>query len=388
MSRLATHLRTVTTVLVAATALLLAAGDSSAHNYPPPSSSQRATAQQVAHNGVPLSALAPNAPDSYTVKRGDTLWDISKLFLTSPWRWPELWGMNLAQIRNPHLIYPGQLLVLEKSGGRARLVMGRSLGPQGDLRLSPRMRSSSLDTTPIASVPMDLLRAFLTRAVVLDANTLDAAPRLVAAGDERVLMEGGNTVYARGDVSAAQNWQVFRQPVALTDPGTGEVLGWEAAYVGNAERLAAGSGMQPAEEGSAIAPATLRLHGMREEAVAGDRLAPAQPMEFDAFAPHPVPAGTNAQVMSIYGGGEIAGQNHVVAINRGARDGIERGHMMALWRDGRTVHDSTSEDRAAIAIPPERTGTAFVFRVFDRVSYALVLRATDAARRGDRLTAP
>ena len=132
--------------IAAACTLMLSIGNTTAATYPV-TPQQRGTAQQVAQNGVPLSELAPNAPDSHTVKRGDTLWDISKLFLKSPWRWPELWGMNMDQIRNPHLIYPGQVLVLDKSGGRARLRVAQE-GPDGTVKLSPRVRSESLQGIP------------------------------------------------------------------------------------------------------------------------------------------------------------------------------------------------------------------------------------------------
>src|SRR5690349_4365665 len=156
---------------------------------------QRATAQQVAQAGVPLSELVPNAPDSHTVKPGDTLWDISKLFLKSPWRWPELWGMNLDQIRNPHLIYPGQVLVLEKIDGKARLRLatGASGVPTNTVRLSPRVRSELLDNGAIAAIPLNLIGPFLTEAVVFDGNALDTAPRIVATQEGRVMLSRGET---------------------------------------------------------------------------------------------------------------------------------------------------------------------------------------------------
>eukprot|EP01035_Chromulina_nebulosa_P006378 gene6378-8621_t len=167
--------------------LLLAALGTTAQavNYPV-TPGQRSTAQQVAEAGVPLSELAPNAPDSHTVKRGDTLWDISKIFLKSPWRWPELWGMNLEQIRNPHLIYPGQVLYLDKSNGRARLRLARPVEPPTE-KLSPRVRPESLENTAIASVPMHLIGPFLNEAVVFETDQLNAAPRVVATQENRVL---------------------------------------------------------------------------------------------------------------------------------------------------------------------------------------------------------
>jgi hypothetical protein len=164
----------------------LLAGPAMAVNYPV-TDQMRNTANKVAQDGVPLSELSPNAPDSHTVKRGDTLWDISKLFLKSPWRWPELWGMNLDQIRNPHLIYPGQVLYLDKSNGRARLRVGQPVGTPGStVKLKPRVRISGADDGAISSIPFNLIEPFLNDAVIFSANELETAPRIVAAREGRV----------------------------------------------------------------------------------------------------------------------------------------------------------------------------------------------------------
>src|SRR5574343_1022922 len=164
----------------------------------PISQQQRATAQQVAQAGVPLSELAPNAPDSYTVKRGDTLWDISSMFLKSPWRWPELWGMNLQQIRNPHLIFPGQYLYLDKSNGRARLRVGQPVG--GDTKLSPRVREGGLYDA-ISTVPLHLIEPYFNEAVIFyNSDELLNAPRVVATQEGRVLLSRNETAYVRGNV--------------------------------------------------------------------------------------------------------------------------------------------------------------------------------------------
>src|SRR5664279_48313 len=155
--------------------MLVAAGALAAEPNFPITPQQRSTAQRAAEAGVPLSEINANAPDVYTVKRRDTLWDISKMYLKSPWRWPELWGMNLEQVRNPHLIYPGQVLYLDKSNGRARLRMGKPVGTTTE-RLQPRMRDESLESSAIASVPMHLIGPFLNEALVFGTNELDAAP--------------------------------------------------------------------------------------------------------------------------------------------------------------------------------------------------------------------
>jgi len=355
----------------------------------PISPQQRGTAQQVAQAGVPLSALAPSAPDSHTVQRGDTLWDISKLFLTSPWRWPELWGMNIDQIRNPHLIFPGQILVLVKEGGRARLQIGQSTGvPTNTVRLSPQVRSQLLDNGAIASIPLHLIGPFLNEAVVFDTNALDSAPRIVATQEGRVMLSRGETAYVRGDLGGVRDFRLFRQPVPLLDPITREVLGYEARFVGTAENTRPGEERIGANGRAEIVPATFVVSSTRLEAGVGDRLAPVPPRDLSAFAPHSPAQPVDGRIVSIYGEALTAGQNQIVALNRGQRDGMERGHVLALWRAGSAAVDTTQGQRTPIVLPDERHGLLFVFSVFDRVSYALILSVQEPVRPGDRFTQP
>lgn len=368
---------------------LLGAGTALAQTFPnlPITPGQRATAQQVAQAGVPLSELSPNAPDAYTVKRGDTLWGVSGLFLKSPWRWPELWGMNMEQIRNPHLIFPGQILVLEKSGDRARLRVGQPVGPDGTVKVSPRVRGESIDNGAIASIPLHLIEPFLNEAVIFENNELERAPRIVATQEGRVLLGKGDTAYVRGDLSNLREWRVFRAAKPLTDPTTNEILGYEAAYVGTAEYVRPGDTRNVGGT-TEIIPATFTITGIRQEANVGDRLAPIPARDFSNYVPH-APAGQMAgQIAALYGEALSAGQNQIVALNKGARDGMERGHVLALWRDGSRALDKTEERPVAIKLPDERHGLLFVFRVFDRMSYALILSAQDAVRVGDRFTQP
>jgi hypothetical protein len=349
---------------------------------------QRATAQQVARTGVALEDLAPNAPDQHVVQTGDTLWGISGLFLKTPWRWPELWGMNLDQIRNPHLIFPGQVLVLEKSNGRATLRMGRAGGgePTNTVRMGPRVRSELLDNGAIAAIPLNLIGPFLNEAVVFDGNELQTAPRIVAAPEGRVLMARGDTAYVRGDLAGARDFRLFRELKPLTDPTTREVLGYEGRYVGTAEYVRTGSSVQMP---GAVVPDTFQITNTRLEAVVGDRLSPVPQQDLAAFVPRPPPSPVDGQIVSIYGDGLRAGQNQVVAINRGQREGMERGHVLALWRSGVPASDRTGPGKpVALQLPDERHGTMFVFRVFDRVSYALVLSVQQPVRAGDRFTQP
>jgi LysM domain len=376
---------------LAAAGLALAAwaGPALAQGNLPVTPQQRATAQQVSQAGVPLSELAPDAPDSHTVQRGDTLWGISGLFLKSPWRWPELWGMNLDQIRNPHLIFPGQVLVLEKVDGRARLRVGQAASgvpPENTVKLSPRVRRELLDNGAIASIPLNLIGPFLTEAAVFDTNELAAAPRIVATQEGRVMASRGETAYVRGDLGGARDFRLFRELKALLDPVTKEVLGHEGRYVGTAERVLDGS--ESRGEGVAVVPATFTVTNAKIEAVVGDRLSPVPQQDLVAYVPRAPDAPVEGRIVSIYGDGLRAGQNQVVALNRGKRDGMERGHVLALWRAGTRTVDSTDAQRTPMRLPDERHGLLFVFRVFDRVSYALIFSVRDPVRAGDRFTQP
>ncbi|HEX4508518.1 MAG TPA: LysM peptidoglycan-binding domain-containing protein [Burkholderiaceae bacterium] len=354
----------------------------------PVTAGQKATAEQVAHAGIPLSELADNAPDVYTIKRGDTLWAISKLYLRSPWRWPELWGMNLQQIRNPNLIYPGQVLVLEKLDGMARLKLGNSVGgPSGTVKLSPSIRSEASDTGALAAIPMNLIAPFLNDAIVFDSNELATAPRIVASQESHVVLGRGDLAYVKGDVSTGRDWQVFRDPKPLVDPDTHEILGYEARYVGSAEHLRDGESRPGAQSGLDV-PATFRMVSTREEAGVGDRLMPARLRDFTPYIPHPPTTEIQGAIVSLYGDALSAGSNQIVAINRGSADGIERGNVLALWRLGDVTHDESVEHGPLMKLPDERTGLMMVFRVFDRVSYALIMEASEPASPGDRFTSP
>ena len=370
---------------VAAIAAGLPAAQAAREPNFPITDQQRSTAQQVAQAGVPLAELAPNAPDSYTVQRGDTLWDISKLFLKSPWRWPELWGMNLDQIRNPHLIFPGQVLVLEKVDGRARLRVAQGdAAPTGTVKLSPRVRSELLDNGAIASIPLHLIGPFLNEAVVFNGNELESAPRIVATQEGRVLLTRGETAYVRGELGGVRDFRVFREPRPLRDPQSGEVLGYEARFVGTAEFVRPGGTSDSGE----VVPSTFTIRTARLEAGVGDRLSPTPQSDPAAFVPRAPAKPIDARIVSIYGEALSAGQNQIVAINRGANDGLERGHVLALWRAGTPAVDKTDAARTPMRLPDERHGLLFVFRVFDRVSYALILNVQDPVRPGDRVTQP
>lgn len=411
-----------------------------AQNFPI-TAQQRATANKVAQAGVELSALVPNAPSSYTIKRGDTLWRISGLFLKSPWRWPELWGMNLEEIKNPHRIYPGQELFLDTSNGRARLTTRRPNGAPSEVRLSPRVRSESLNESAIPPVDMQQIEAFLAEPLIVDESTFERAPRIVATPENRVLLSLGDRAYARSTygptttgpiepLSAAQdkprNYRVFRSATPLKDPGTGEVLGYEAQYVGkanivrseemrmaekapvakgpvakdiykpthentthNIEREQKAAPAVPAGPDMELIPASIDIVAAKEEIRVGDRLLPEPPRDFSNYVPSAAPANMNGRIVSVYGNSvRYAAQNQVVAINRGASQGVANGQVFALLRDADAFVDKTDDSRPTIRLPGERNGLMMVFRTFDKVSYALVLDISDGVKVGDRFVSP
>ncbi|WP_242616866.1 LysM peptidoglycan-binding domain-containing protein [Rivibacter subsaxonicus] len=375
---------TATALTLGLAALTTSVGAAAAEPGFPITAQQRSTAQQVAQAGVPLSELAADAPDSYTVKSGDTLWAISSLYLRSPWKWPELWGMNLEQIRNPHLIFPGQLLVLEKSGGRATLKVAGGQ-PGGTDRLSPQVRDKGPGGAALAAVAIKYLEGFFNDAVILDSNTLESAPRIVATQEGRVLLGKGDTAYVRGELGGVRDWRVFRRPKALIDPDTKQVLGYEARSVGTAQYVRPGGTNDRGE----IVPASFTITNAHEEANLFDRLAPTQSMDEAALVPHAPAQPIDGRVISVYGDALNAGQNQIVAINRGTRDGVERGHVLALWRAGAAARDVTQGGRPqAMRLPDERHGLLFVFRTFDSMSYALILRVERQVTAGDRFTQP
>lgn len=366
---------------------------------------QRTTATQVAQSGVAMSELSPNAPQSYTVKSGDTLWAISGLFLKNPWRWPELWGMNLSDIKNPHLIYPGQILFLDTSSGRARLSLRAGTDAGADLptvRLSPRTHMENLNVSALPTLKSHLIEPFLAEPMIVDELGLSAAARIVAAQDSRVLLTRGDRAYARGnagfelqDDPAKQQkaFRVFRNATPLKDPVSGEVLGYEAQYVGKA-LLARSETTQSSvdADGKAqtdIVPATIDIVVAKEEMRVGDRLLPEPPLQLQSYVPHAPTDPVEARIVSIYGSAVVnAAQNQVVSINRGSRDGIESGHVLAIMTDGARLLDKTDTKPTQLKLPDERNGLLMVFRTFEKVSYALVLDITQGVKVGDRLINP
>lgn len=368
------------TLLATLAAPVIAAAQPATIRYPI-TEEQRRMADQVAQAGVPLSALAASAPDAYTVKSGDTLWDISSIFLTSPWRWPELWGMNKTQIANPHLIYPGQVLRLVKADGRARLELAGEAGQPGDVvRLSPSVRDLTGAGDAIASIPNRVIEPFLSQPAVVSAGELAKYPRIVATQEGRVFLGRGDTAYVRGIADEqVERYNVFRPARPLFDPDDTArkvPIAYEAFYLGTA---------QVAKKGEV---ATLQIRESTREIGVGDRLIPISRQVVLSYVPRRPEKAIDGRIVSIYSGLNQTGTQSIVTLNRGAKHGLEIGSVLALLETGETIRDRTASKREFVKLPDERIGEMFVFRVFDEVSYALVMRVTKPVRVGDRFIQP
>ncbi len=358
---------------------------------------QRQTADKFAQAGVALADLAPGAPERYTVKSGDTLWGISSLYLKSPWRWPELWGMNRQEVANPHLIYPGQTLALVTGAdGRARLRLagnegtgasaagaGASGAAQGSnvLKLHPQVRDlGDVALVPIPSIPNRLIEPFLSQPVVVAADDLSKYARIVATPEDRVYIGRGDTAYARGIEDHGQtDFHIFRPAKPLFDPDDYDhtkPIAYEAYFLGSARVIRRGE------------ITTIKILDSRQEIGVEDRLIPIEREALVNYAPHRPVRPVEGRLIAVYGGVGDAGAESIVTLNRGAHDGLEVGTVLAVSRAGQTVLDRTAPNKAFVKLPDERIGHMFVFRVFDGICYALVLTATSPIKVGDRFGAP
>ena len=316
--------------------------------------------------------LAADAPERHIVVPGDTLWGISSKFLKDPFRWPELWKMNAEQVKNPHRIYPGQVLILDRSGGDPRLRIGNLI------KMSPEVRAETLPTE-IPAIPPQVIEPFLAQPLVINAGDFDTAPRIVATQESRVYTGTGDLVYVTNNADPGiKRWHIFRPGRPLVDPDNNETLGIEAVYLGNA---------QPAGALGEVLP--LEVTSVKQEIGRGDYVVPAPRPEVMSYVPHAPTKEIEARVMAMYGGVGEGAVNSVVSISRGKNDGLEIGHVLALYRAGATVANRFEDDQPQLhTLPDERYGLAFVFRVFDRVSYALVTSAQRPVKEGDRLRKP
>lgn len=323
--------------------------------------------------------LQDNVPDRYVVVQGDTLWGIAAKFLKDPWRWPEMWKLNQNEVKNPHRIYPGDVIVLDRSGPQPELKMGETV------KLSPRVRAEDVGSQPIPSIPPRVIEPFLTRPLVIEPDGLDNAPRIIAAQADRVYLGSGDVAYVVGipDAKPDSLWQIYRPGKPLIDPESQTTLGYEAVFLGDSRVIKGGE------------PATIRIFGAQQEIGKGDRLIAAAPLVLHSYAPHAPRTLVQGRIIGSSGGMRETGQQNVVTLNKGRNDGLEPGHVLALLRLGRTNVDRTTLSRWYAAdkvettkLPDERYGLVFVFRTFDRVSYALVMSASRTVQIDDVVTTP
>ncbi len=300
--------------------------------------------------------LADDAPDRHIVVPGDTLWGISGKFLKEPYRWPELWRMNKDQVKNPHRIYPGQVLVLDRSGKDPQLKLEAA-------KLEPKVYAENL-TGAISSIPQSVIEPFLSQPLIVDEAGLNSAPKIIATQEDRVYVGAGGRAYVSGMASNARQWQIYRPAKPILDPETKETLGYEAFYLGTARRTVEGE------------PATIEILTAKQEVGLHDRLTPATRPELISYAPHAPTRQIQGQIASIYGGVKEGGRNSVITLNRGKTDGIEIGHVLAIYRNGGERLYREGNEKTTYMLPAERYGLIFVFRVFDRISYALVMNVT------------
>ena len=327
--------------------------------------------------------LKEGAPDIYTVVKGDTLWEISGKFLESPWRWPEIWDLNKDQIKDPHWIYPGDVITLDKSGANPRLRLLRNGqevtdgGVGSAEKYGPRVRGEALEAGAIPSIRAQDIEPFLAKPLFIQEGALDAAPVILASEDNRVIVGKGNIAYIEGiDSSKGRDWQIYRPGKKLYDPENDRVvLGVEAVYVGDAYVKRFGE------------PSTADIVRSKFEVNRGDRLINTEEQAYVAYVPHAPDKMIKARIVSAYNSVNEVAQNSIITINRGKRDGMEIGHVLAAYRNGQWVKSELKPGKK-VKLPDERVGLIFVFRVFDNLSYALVLQSTRQFNLGDVVQTP
>ncbi|MBO6849462.1 MAG: LysM peptidoglycan-binding domain-containing protein [Marinobacter sp.] len=314
--------------------------------------------------------LRSDHPERYTVVKGDTLWDISARFLNNPWYWPEIWHVN-PQVQNPHLIYPGDRLALVYIDGKPRVT---KVSSSDVVKLSPQIRSEAIDT-PIPAIPLDAISSFLSETRIVSPEELNGAPYVLEGEDGRIITGAGDRVYARGE-KPADRVGIFRRSKEFRDPDSGEFLGLEARSIAKGE--------VNAENGDVL---TLNLTSSSEEVRIGDRLLVSEDRRLTTnFVPSSPDDEIAGEMISVEGGVNQIGQYDVVAINRGEREGLEPGNVMAVLKSGNLVRDPVTNE--TIELPSERAGLLMVFQTYEKMSYGLILQATRALSVGDKVTNP
>jgi LysM repeat protein len=331
---------------------------------------------QPAVNKTPKIRMKQNHPKKYTVKKGDTLWDISSIFLKDAWYWPEIWQKN-PQLQNPHLIYPGDVLTLIMVNGQPKIVINES--PMRQLKASPKIRRSALKAT-IPVIPGDAIRQFVIKPRVVSKKELDDSPYILGSDDEHLVLSKGNRVYIRGELDKERvRYTVFRPNKELHDPESGKLLGYEAVYAGEVHIEKYGD------------PAVGTLTFTEREVLIGDRLLPIDKSAIqNIYQPHFPENDIDARVVSLFDALFGVAKYQVVVINQGSRDGIEVGHILASYTKGQSVRDkyNLAGETSNVQLPDETSGLMMVFRTFDQVSYALVMQSTNVIHHGDTVRTP
>ena len=327
-------------------------------------------------SGWTLAAVELNedVPETYIVKKGDTLWGISGMYLKQPWLWPELWDAN-PQIDNPHLIYPGDVIALVYVDGKPQLRVQRG---KGTFKLSPKVREERLDKA-IPTIPIDAIQQFLTQPLVADQETMQNAAYVVSSADEHLIVGAGDRIYVRGLADdKGERFHVFRPGDPYIDPATNEVLGHEALYLGDSSVERFGD------------PATLKLMKTTREINIGDRLMPmTQEDVYAYFTPHSPDESVEGTIISVVDGVSQIGQYQIVVLNRGTREGVDVGTVFEIYQTGERIIDQVSTERnASVKLPDEKAGILMVFRTFDKVSFGLIMKATSALHVGDIVRTP
>lgn len=360
--------------------------------------------------------LQKNHPDRYVVVKGDTLWGISGKFLKDPWQWPKVWKMNRSEIKNPHLIYPGDVVALDTSSGSPQLRLMHET-----VTLQPGAVEEPLEKEAIQTIAPSVIGPFLSQPLLIENGQLDSAPRIISAQENRVILSPGTRVYINGIKEGdGLHWNVYRPGEQLTDPDTKEALGTEAIYLGDVNIARFG------------APATGDIVRAKEEIFTKDRLVVSADEFKSSFVPHAPDTQINGRIMRIYGGVAEAGPNTVVSINRGKKDGLEEGHVLAINRYGRVIKDAEYKspdsnkvvpqekklkelnldvytdpdgkkvvnlkkepvqtqvklEPGQVKLPDERVGLLMIFRTFDRVSYGLIMSTSEAIYTLDSVQTP
>ena len=365
----------------------------------------------VAQTPTPPVQIQANAPDSHTVVKGDTLWDISGKFLKQPWRWPEVWRMNRDQIKNPHWIYPGQIIYLDRNAvGGPRLSTTAPGGAEDrpTIRLGPQIRAEAREAAAIPSIKPSDIEPFILRNLVVGAETLETAPQIVKSVGERVAFANKDSIYVVGiKPEMGKVFQLFRKGRELRDSTITarrwyqlrynepdpQIIGYEATYLGDATLQRDGE------------VARLEIVRAVQEVQVGDYLISAPPAETLAYIPRAPEQQVEAQVMTLPSGISEAGKTSVITLNRGKAHGLEVGHVLAAYKPAETFANprykdsplnlvagwpfTKSDQPKTLEIPEERIGLVFVFRVFDNISYGIVMNTgTENIRVGYPLRNP